>query len=212
MPLAEVSRIDVIFPDRKVTDVADFNGDQAYTLDLRGCVVKYTNPPTCVPFTGLMTDHITDGHFVDRVNHRDDEGSQFIPKRMNPIDMVLGIHWCPDQNYFMVKFFGQLLSKTLVHNSPVLSAVSPLGATPPPEKRKVIAQERSASATAYAVQYFKQDKKENAALYASTACTVACVAAEVACQAACVLTIFFEPECSIACLVVSATCGVACEI
>ena len=207
MPLAEVSRIDVIFPDRKVTDVADFNGDQAYTLDLRGCVVKYTNPPTCVPFTGLMTDHITDGHFVDRVNHRDDEGSQFIPKRMNPIDMVLGIHWCPDQNYFMVKFFGQLLSKTLVHNSPVLSAVSPLGATHPATKN-----ERSAAAMKFAVQFSKQHKEKNAAFVGlgSTGCTVACVAAETACQVACAFEIFGEPECGIACTVVYNSCKIAC--
>ena len=126
MPLAEVKYIDVIFPDRYVTDVADFNGNQAYQLDLQGCVVKYTNPITCMPFMGVKTDHITNGHFVDRVNPgRDDQGSQFIPKGvMSPIDMVLGIHWCPDQNYFMVKFAGQLLSKPLTWHPTVFSTVA----------------------------------------------------------------------------------------
>ena len=119
---AEVTFIDVTFPARFISTEADFNGNQAYTLSVKGCMVKFGNPATCVPFPGVTDEPINDGHFVAEDHFA---GSQFIPRRMAPIDMVLKIHWCPDQNWFVVNFLGEQLTTPLVHRPNVFVTVPP---------------------------------------------------------------------------------------
>ena len=66
----------------------------------------------------------TDGRFIDTGSN---QGSMFIPRSsepMNPINALLKIQWCPDQNYFLVKFAGQLL-EPLRHQPTVFSTVAP---------------------------------------------------------------------------------------
>ena len=66
----------------------------------------------------------TDGRFIDTASN---QGSMFIPRSsepMNPINELLKIQWCPDQNYFLVKFAGQLL-EPLRHQPTVFSTVVP---------------------------------------------------------------------------------------
>ena len=198
IPQVQVKYIDVVFKQPQ-----PFDGLQAYKLDLDACVVV---GDVCMPIPG-KDQTFTDGRFIASGSN---EGSMFIPRASdppNPINLVLKIQWCPDQNYFLVAFAGQMLPP-LTHHPTVFSAVSPLGATHPATKN-----ERSAAAMKFAVQFSKQHKEKNAAFVAlgSTGCTVACVAAETACQALCALEIFFEPECGIACGVVYNTCNLACN-
>ena len=116
----EVTYIDVTFPERFVTDPADFNGNQEYNLIVKGCMIVFGSPPTCVPFPGV-DEPVNDGHFVHESGFA---GSQFIPKRKGLIDMALKIHWCPDQNYFVVKFFDELLTTPLVYHPRVYATVA----------------------------------------------------------------------------------------
>ena len=115
MPQVQVKHIDVIFNQPQ-----PFAGLQTYTLDLDACVVMGNMcmkiPDASAPFT--------DGRFIDTASN---QGSMFIPRSsepMNPINELLKIQWCPDQNYFLVKFAGQLL-EPLRHQPSVFSTVAP---------------------------------------------------------------------------------------
>ena len=116
----EVKYIDVTFPERHVTDPTHFDDNQEYHLVVNGCMIVFGHPPTCIPFPGT-NETVHDGHFIPEVGFA---GSQFIPKRMGPIDMALKIHWCPDQNYFVVKFFNELLPTPLVNHPTVFATVA----------------------------------------------------------------------------------------
>ena len=112
---APVKRIDVIFNQPQ-----PFAGLQTYTLDLDACVVVgdmcMKIPDASAPFT--------DGRFIDTGSN---QGSMFLPRASeprNPINELLKIQWCPDQNYFLVKFAGQLL-EPLRQQPTVFSTVSP---------------------------------------------------------------------------------------
>jgi hypothetical protein len=115
IPQVQVKHIDVIFNQPQ-----PFAGLQTYTLDLDACVVMgdicMKIPDASAPFT--------DGRFIDTGSN---QGSMFIPRSsepMNPINELLKIQWCPDQNYFLVKFAGQLL-EPLRHQPTVFSTVAP---------------------------------------------------------------------------------------
>jgi len=99
-----------------------------YKMDLEGCMIV---GDMCIPFPGEMHKTFTDGRFIDLANNK---GAMFIPRSsepLNPINELLKIQWCPDQNYFLVKLAGQLL-EPLRHQATVFSAVSPLaGASGP---------------------------------------------------------------------------------
>merc|ERR1712086_460242 len=57
--------------------------------------------------------------------HQHLDGSMFTPaEKGNFINALLNIHWCPDQNYFLVKFLGKLLP-TLEHHPTMFSPVKP---------------------------------------------------------------------------------------
>ena len=93
-----------------------------YKMDLEGCMIV---GDMCIPFPGEMHKTFTDGRFIDLGNNK---GAMFIPRSsepLNPINELLKIQWCPDQNYFLVKLAGQLL-EPLRHQATVFSAVSPL--------------------------------------------------------------------------------------
>ena len=197
LPAVQVKYIDVVFKQPQ-----PFSGAQTYKLDLDACVVV---GGVCMPIPG-KDQTFTDGRFI--ASPVINEGSMFLPRSsdpQNPINQILKIQWCPDQNYFLVAFFGQMLLP-LTHHPTVFSAVSPLGATQPATKK-----ERSTTATKFAVGFFKQYKEKKNVELDSTGCTVACTAAEVACQVACALEIIFEPECGIACTVVESACSLACN-
>ena len=123
IPQVQVKHIDVIFNQPQ-----PFAGLQTYTLDLDACVVVgdmcMKIPDASAPFT--------DGRFIDTGSN---QGSMFLPRASeprNPINELLKIQWCPDQNYFLVKFAGQLL-EPLRHQPSVFSTVAPHpdGASPP---------------------------------------------------------------------------------
>ena len=100
-----------------------------YKMDLEGCMIV---GDMCIPFPGEMHKTFTDGRFIDLANNK---GAMFIPRSsepLNPINDLLKIQWCPDQNYFLVKLAGQLL-EPLRHQATVFSAVSPLAVTSGPE-------------------------------------------------------------------------------
>ena len=122
IPGTEVTYIDVVFPERTVTDPALFNADQTYTLSVSGCMIK--TPTICIPWPVVVKDKTeTTGHFVHETLF---SGAQFIPKRMDPIlNAALKIHWCPDQNYFVVNFLGKLLDTPLVNHPTVYVTVAP---------------------------------------------------------------------------------------
>ena len=99
-----------------------------YKMDLEGCMIV---GDMCIPFPGEMHKTFTDGRFIDLGNNK---GAMFIPRSsepLNPINELLKIQWCPDQNYFLVKLAGQLL-EPLRHQATVFSAVSPLANTNSP--------------------------------------------------------------------------------
>ena len=92
----EVKHIDVIFPEQ------NFDGPQKYELVLDGCVfVGVGNPPPCID-PAHRDDSYTDGHWADNLGIN--KGSALIPTKNSFINKLLNIHWCPDQNYFLVKF------------------------------------------------------------------------------------------------------------
>ena len=93
-----------------------------YKMDLEGCMIV---GDMCIPFPGEMHKTFNDGRFIDLGS---DQGAMFIPRSsepLNPINELLKIQWCPDQNYFLVKLAGQLL-EPLRHQATVFSTVSPL--------------------------------------------------------------------------------------
>ena len=96
--LGEVTSIDLIFHEQ------DFNGWQKYQQDIDGCVFVLNPPhePSCVNPMPPRTDcTYTHGRWMDM----GDKGSAFMPAEAgNPINSILNIHWCPDQNQFLVKF------------------------------------------------------------------------------------------------------------
>ena len=99
--LGKVESLDLIFHEQ------DFNGPQKYQQDLDGCVFVLNPPhePLCVNPMPKKTDCLyTHGRWMDMGN----QGSAFMPAEAgNPINNILNIHWCPDQNHFLVKFgFG----------------------------------------------------------------------------------------------------------
>ena len=104
----EVRHIDLIFAEQ------NFNGPQKYEQKLDGCVFMRTggNPPPCIDVPPLSRDDFyTNGHWVDMGN----KGSVLIPKEKSFINQLLNVHWCPDQNYFLVKFVGHLLPALKFH-------------------------------------------------------------------------------------------------
>ena len=112
----EVNHIDLIFPEQS------FNGPQKYKQHLDGCMFARSDPPMCIPIPGPVDTSYTDGHYVDIGSN---QGSMFIPAAKGDfINDLLKIHWCPDQNYFLVKFLGQLLP-TLEHHPTMFSPVKP---------------------------------------------------------------------------------------
>ena len=122
IPQVQVKYIDVVFKQPQ-----PFDGLQAYKLDLDACVVV---GDVCIPIPG-KDQTFTDGRFIASGSN---EGSMFIPRASdppNPINLVLKIQWCPDQNYFLVKLAGQLL-EPLRHQATVFSTVSPLANTNSP--------------------------------------------------------------------------------
>ena len=93
-----------------------FHGLQTYKLDLEACAGG-----VCEPVPKHETN--TDGRFI--AHSGSDQGSMFIPRSSDPqnsINEILKIQWCPDQNYFLVKFAGQLL-EPLRHLSVLASAL-----------------------------------------------------------------------------------------
>ena len=122
IPHTMVTYIDVVFPERTVTDPALFNGDQTYTLSVSGCMIK--SKTTCIGWpVGVKDEKETTGHFIDEKHFA---GAQFIPKRnAYTLDHALQIHWCPDQNYFVVNFLGELLDTPLVSHPTVFVTVAP---------------------------------------------------------------------------------------
>ena len=126
IPHTLVTYIDVVFPERTVTDPALFNGDQMYTLSVSGCMIE--SKTTCIGWPVVVTNKTeTTGHFVHEKHFA---GAQFIPKNKDTpggyvLDHALQIHWCPDQNYFVVNFLGKLLDTPLVSHPTVFVTVAP---------------------------------------------------------------------------------------
>jgi len=127
----KVKHIDVVFhpvcapPAECVVPLSELI---TYKMDLEGCVIV---GDMCMPFPGEMHKTFNDGRFIDSGNN---QGAMFIPRSsepLNPINELLKIQWCPDQNYFLVKLAGQLL-KPLRHQATVFSTVSPLADTSGP--------------------------------------------------------------------------------
>ena len=121
----KVKYIDVVFHPvcSPVTEcIVSLSETITYKMDLEGCMIV---GDMCIPFPGEMHKTFTDGRFIDLGS---DQGAMFIPRSsepLNPINDLLKIQWCPDQNYFLVKLAGQLL-EPLRHQATVFSAVSPL--------------------------------------------------------------------------------------
>jgi hypothetical protein len=102
------------------TTQENFNGPQTYQQVIDGCLfLPSADPPQCVPMPPNNTT-FTNGHYVDMGN----QGSAFIPAKGSFINQLLEIHWCPAQNYFLVKFLGHLLP-TLKYTPTMFSAVAP---------------------------------------------------------------------------------------
>lgn len=73
---------------------------QTYEQELVGCMIVGSK---CMPFQGKKRETFTDGRFNAS---RNNQGSEFIPRASdlnNPINDLLKIRWCPDQNYFLVE-------------------------------------------------------------------------------------------------------------
>ena len=116
IPFVQVKYIDVVFKQPQ-----PFSGLQTYKLDLNACVVIGDAP--CMPIPGA-NQTFTDGRFIDE----GDQGSMFIPRASDPpslINQILKIQWCPNQNYFLVKFAGQPLFPLRHYPSMISAAVSP---------------------------------------------------------------------------------------
>merc|ERR1711935_828383 len=100
----EVNHIDLTFPEQS------FSGLQKYHQHLDGCMFTRTDLPKdtkCIPLPTPVDHDYTNGHYVDLGSN---QGSMFIlAEKGNFINALLNIHWCPDQNYFLVKFLGKLL-------------------------------------------------------------------------------------------------------
>ena len=115
----EVNHIDLTFPEQS------FSGLQKYHQHLDGCMFTRTDLPKdtkCIPLPTPVDHDYTNGHYVDLGSN---QGSMFIPaEKGNFINALLNIHWCPDQNYFLVKFLGKLLP-TLEHHPTMFSPVKP---------------------------------------------------------------------------------------
>ena len=71
-----------------------------------------TAPNTCIPISpgGSVVSEFNNGFWNDNFGNN---GSQLIPvdkPNLSPfekfIDQALLIHWCPSQNYFLVKILG----------------------------------------------------------------------------------------------------------
>lgn len=116
IPFVQVKYIDVVFKQPQ-----PLSGLQTYKLDLNACVVIGDAP--CMPIPGA-NQTFTDGRFIDE----GDQGSMFIPRASDPpslINQILKIQWCPNQNYFLVKFAGQPLFPLRHYPSMISAAVSP---------------------------------------------------------------------------------------
>ena len=112
----EVNHIDLVFQKQS------FSGLQKYHQHLDGCMFSRTDEPMCIPLPAPVDHDYTNGHYVDLGSN---QGSMFIPAEQgNFINKLLKIHWCPDQNYFLVKFLGTLLP-TLEHHPSMFSTVKP---------------------------------------------------------------------------------------
>ena len=97
----EVNHIDLIFPEQS------FSGPQKYHQHLDGCMFAKSDRPMCIPIPVPVDTDYTDGNYVDLGSN---QGSMFSPAKQGDfINKLLNIHWCPDQNYFLVKFLGQQL-------------------------------------------------------------------------------------------------------
>ena len=117
VPPGTVNHVDLIFP---ATTQENFNGPQTYQQVIDGCLfLPSADPPQCVPMPPNNTT-FTNGHYVDMGN----QGPAFIPAKGSFINQLLEIHWCPAQNYFLVKFLGHLLP-TLKYTPTMFSAVAP---------------------------------------------------------------------------------------
>ena len=120
---AKVKYIDVVFHPvcaPPALCIVPLSETVTYKMDLEGCMIV---GDMCMPFPGEMHKTFNDGRFIDSGNN---QGAMFIPRSsepLNPINELLKIHWCPDQNYFLVKLAGQLL-EPLRHQATVFSAVA----------------------------------------------------------------------------------------
>ena len=118
---AKVDYIDVKFPPPQCQPpeecILPLDSPQTYDLDLKGCMIVGN---MCIPFPGVLHETFTDGRFIPVGMN---QGSMLIPRSgdpNNPINALLKIQWCPDQNYFLVKLAGKLL-KPLRHHESVFS-------------------------------------------------------------------------------------------
>ena len=64
------------------------------------------------------------GHWVDTA-FGPNKGSALIPTKNSFINKLLNIHWCPDQNYFLVKLVGHLLPPLKFHNTMFAPVLTP---------------------------------------------------------------------------------------
>ena len=96
--LGEVKSVDLVFHEQA------FTGAQKYQQHVDGCVFVLDPPhePKCVnPLPPKKDCTYTHGRWMPM----GDQGAAFMPAEAgNPINNILNIHWCPDQNHFLVKF------------------------------------------------------------------------------------------------------------
>ena len=104
---AEVTYVELTFPT-----FTGVNTPVDFKQVVKGCVFMATAPNTCIPISpdGSVVSEFTYGFWNDNFGNN---GSQLIPvdkPNLSPfekfIDQALLIHWCPSQNYFLVKILG----------------------------------------------------------------------------------------------------------
>ena len=121
----KVNLIDVIFAEQ------NFDGPQKYELKLDGCVFVYGPPGKNPPCMGVkhLDKFYSQGHWVDTA-FQPNKGSALMPAEQGAmINDVLHIHWCPDQNYFLVKFgvypFEEMLPPLKFHPTMFAPVLTP---------------------------------------------------------------------------------------
>lgn len=124
-----VTHVDLTFLKQSIST------EVTYTQNVAGCLFELNppaDPPQCINKPGPLGPPMTfTGHFIDS---QDNKGSVLIPVS-NPtnimemaIDKIFGqnIHWCPNENHFVVKIGSSPAPFcVLTHVDTVYAAVSP---------------------------------------------------------------------------------------